>query len=151
MRKLLQIWFITISYSLLKLIFTIFAVAMKNVFLATQYKNGFVRSYISKKHLCWCQNRRGFLYKKWTNRAISRYSQLMRKFLGKTEIFHLMENQIVKRFCLPPVQVGFKVLLLWFVSPCRSLFPHENSSSEGDVEENHVAGICSHRDINVSA
>ena len=55
MGKLLQIWFITTFYSLLKLIFTIFAVAMENVFLATNNKNWILRSYensISRKHWC---------------------------------------------------------------------------------------------------
>ena len=55
MGKLLQIWFITTFYGLLKLIFTIFAVAMENVFLATNNKNRFLRSYedsIPRKYKC---------------------------------------------------------------------------------------------------
>ena len=54
MGKLLQIWFITAFYGLLKLVHTIFANAIENVFLATTNKNRFFKSFedaITRKHL----------------------------------------------------------------------------------------------------
>ena len=49
MGKLLQIWFIITFYSLLVQFFTSFVVAMENVFLATNHKNGLLRLWKASK------------------------------------------------------------------------------------------------------